>query len=199
MRKLIKIAVALGLVLCLATVAFAAPNPGGSFTSNTNITGATGKDGTPAQVTESAPTVTLTADQAVEVLKDVAPAGTKAEDLSVVYSMDLSVPAEVLPVSITFEVKGAKADDNIYVLHYNGSAWEVVANGKGATITAVFTSLSPVAVVLQPAEKTANPPAGGDGPTSPQTSAEMLTLYVGVAVVLIAGAVALAAKKKKDA
>lgn len=216
MRKLMKIAIALGMVLCLCTTAFATANPGDSGTNTTNLTNAVGANGQVAQVTESAPTAIPTATEAVEVLKNVAPAGTTAQDLSVVYAMDLSVPAEQLPVTITFEVKGAKATDEVYVLHYNGSTWDVVAHGKGGTIDATFTSLSPVAVVLQAAATTpdaapsdstpaapeasdstpAAPEADAGTTTSPQTGADMTLVYVGVAVFLAAGVVALVSKKK---
>ena len=204
MRKLLKIMLALGMVACLTCTAFAA-----SPTAEVNYT-AKGANG-PVTVTESAPTETPTASEAVEVLKNVAPAGTKAEDLSVVYSMDLSVPAEQLPVTITFEVKGATANDDVYVLHFDGSAWEVVAHGKGGTIDATFTSLSPVAVVLQAAAPAASAPGTGtsggttgtqsDGstPTAPQTGADMTMLYAGIAVFVAAGAVALVARKKRSA
>ena len=204
MRKLLKIMLVLGMVACLTCTAFAASPTDGV---NWSATGANG----PVTVTESAPTETPTAAEAVEVLKNVAPAGTKAEDLSIVYSMDLSVPAEQLPVTITFEVKGATANDDVYVLHFDGSAWEVVAHGKGGTIDATFTSLSPVAVVLQAAAPAASAPGTGtsggttgtqsDGstPTAPQTGADMTMLYAGIAVFVTAGAVALVARKKRSA
>lgn len=213
MKKLLKIVIALGMALCLCTTAFAAVEPGTSPGGNGNgyFTSAVGANGQAAQVTESAPTAIPTASEAVEVLKNVAPAGTTAEELSVVYAMDLSVPAEQLPVTITFEVKGAKASDDVYVLHYNGSTWDVVAHGKGDTIDATFTSLSPVAVVLQAAAPATSAPGTGasggttgtqsDGstPTAPQTGADMTMLYAGIAVFVAAGAVALVARKKKSA
>ena len=204
MRKLLKIMLVLGMVACLTCTAFASK----TYTVDKSAQGANG----PVTVTESAPTETPTAAEAVEVLKNVAPAGTKAEDLSVVYSMDLSVPAEDLPVTITFKVSGAEPEDDVYVLHYNGSTWDVVASGKGGTIDATFTSLSPVAVVLQAAAPAASAPGTGtsggttgtpqsDGstPTAPQTGADMTMLYAGIAVFVAAGAVALVARKKRSA
>ena len=55
-----------------------------------------------------------------------------------------------------------------------------------------------VAVVLQAAATTPANPSGpsGDKPTSPQTGMDMTLIYVGVAVFLAAGAVALVTKKK---
>ncbi|WP_298022603.1 hypothetical protein [uncultured Dysosmobacter sp.] len=195
MRKLMKIAVVLGLALSLTCTAFAL-----SPSAVVGVGKAVGANGRAVTVRESAPTVTPTATQAVEVLKDVAPAGTKAEDLSVVYSMDLSVPARDLPVTITFEVKGAKASDDVYVLHFDGSAWEVVASGKGGTIDATFTSLSPVAVVLQAAATTTpGTGAGSDKHIAPQTGVDMTMLYAGIAVFVAAGAVALVTSKKRSA
>lgn len=212
MKKLLKIVIALSMALCLCTTAFAVVAPGDSGGDDGYVTNAVGANGQAAQVTESAPTAIPTAAEAVEVLKNVAPAGTTAEELSVVYAMDLSVPAEQLPVTITFEVKGAKASDDVYVLHYNGSTWDVVAHGKGGTIDATFTSLSPVAVVLQAAAPatsapstgtsggtTGTPPSDGSTPTAPQTGADMTMLYAGIAVFVAAGAVALVARKKRSA
>ncbi len=206
MRKFLKIVLALSMIACLTSTALAI-----SMTALADVGEAVGPNG-PVAVTESAPTETPTATEAVEVLKDVAPAGTKAEDLSIVYSMDLSVPAKDLPVTITFKVNGAKATDDVYVLHFDGSAWEVVAHGKGGTIDATFTSLSPVAVVLQAAAPatTSAPSTGASGgttgtqsdgstPTAPQTGADMTMLYAGIAVFVAAGAVALVARKKRSA
>lgn len=75
---------------------------------------------------------------------------TFVEGMEVVDAMDVSVPEGTpMPVTITFDVPGVGPDTKVAVLHYNGSAWEVVESTAGdGTITATFTSLSPVAFVI---------------------------------------------------
>ena len=86
------------------------------------------------------------------------------EGMKVVDVMDVSVPAgTVFPVDITFSVPGVTADSNVAVLHYNGSAWEVVPSSAGnGSVTGTFESLSPVAIVADTAE-------AGTGAASPKT------------------------------
>ena len=117
-----------------------------------------------------------------------------AEDLTVVYQHDLH--SDVLPVTITFDVPTAGANDILHVMHYTGSAWEQVAKGTGTSVEATFTSLSPVSIVLQTVKTSGTPGTGDDEkPTSPQTGMDMTALFASVAVMLMAGAVAFAAKK----
>ena len=185
MKKLLRIAVVLGLVMCLSVTAFA------SSVGAPGIGGAT-MNGQPVEVKESPATVTPSVAEAAAAVKVD---GVKAEDLTVAWVMNLSVEIpEGSSVTITFDVPNAAANQKVFVLHYDGTDWEKVGEGTGKSVTATFTSLSPVAIVL---EKTAaTPTPGGDKPTSPQTGMDMTLIYVGVAVFLAAGAVALVTKKK---
>lgn len=55
-------------------------------------------------------------------------------------------------VKIPFTVAGI-AGKQVMVLHYNGTAWEVVPSTvSGNVVTATFTSLSPVAIVVGDAQ-----------------------------------------------
>lgn len=55
-------------------------------------------------------------------------------------------------VKIPFTVSGI-AGKQVVVLHYNGTAWEVVPSTvSGNVVTATFTSLSPVAIVVGDAQ-----------------------------------------------
>ena len=154
----------------------------------------------------------------------------KAEDLSIAYLKDLT--SEVLPVTIAFTVEGADADDTVYAMHYNGTKWECVGEGKGSNVSSTFTSLSPVALVVQKNTEAPAAPSTGTDTTAPstdttapstdaddstaaatpstdaastgtaevQTSPKMgedLTMVYAGGVLLLAGAVALAARKKE--
>ena len=190
MKKLMSIAVAVLLVACMACPAFALD----SNTETCDVT-ATGPSGETVAIEVSAPTETF--DIPVE------DGGTvdfgdgeevPAEDLTVVYAQDLH--SDVLPVTITFDVPAAGANDILHVMHYNGSAWEQVAEATGSSVTATFTSLSPVAVVLQTVKASSTPGTGETTTTSPQTGMDMTALFASVAVMLMAGVVAVAASKK---
>lgn len=183
MKKLLRIAVVLGLVMCLSVSALAA----GISTTGVKVDTAVMADGTKAEVTESTSAVTPTTADAAAAVE-----GVKADDLTVTWVMDLSVeiPAGG-SVTITFDVPNAAADQKVYVLHYNGSKWEKVGEGTGKTVKATFTSLSPVAIVVEKA------PATNPGHTSPVTGEEPVLLVAAV-VALLAGAVAVVAMKKKE-
>lgn len=212
MKKLMSVVIAVLLIMCVACPAFAA----GSNDSPVDMA-AKGPDGETVDIEVSAATETF--DIPVE------DGGTvdfgdgeevAAETLTVVYQQDLHVDPEDLPVTITFEVPAAGKNDVLHVMHYTNGAWVQVAQATGTTVTATFTDLSPVAIVLEkkassgyePPKDTPSsitgPIYGGTGSsssssgtttTSPQTGADMTVLYVSAAVMLLAGAVAFAAKK----
>ena len=196
MKKLLRIAVALCLVMCLSVTVFANSTMGATVSTATTSTGET------VEVKETASAVTPTVAEAAAAVEVE---GVKAEDLAVAWVRDLFVEIpEGGSVTITFDVPEAAEGQKVYVLHFNGTEWEKVGEGTGKVVEATFTSLSPVAIVIEkeaaaPVPDTGGDPApapGGDEPTSPQTGADMTLMYVGVAVFLAAGAVAIVAKKK---
>ena len=122
-----------------------------------------------------------------ETLKEVLGADFK-EGMQVVDVKDISVPdGTTFPVTITFEVAG------VTVLHYNGSAWEKVEAKAGAgTITATFTSLSPVAFVV-------DKDAAAKASTSPKTGETNVMMWTGIVAVIAVAGMAVTYKKRREA
>lgn len=202
MKKLLRIAVILCLAMCLCVGAFASFYGTGLTPGNEGL----GSNGEKIALAVSTPTATPTVAEAASAIETE---GVTAEKLDVVWVQDITanIP-EGGSVTINFVVAGATAADTVFVLHYNGSVWERVATCQGNDVKAVFTSLSPVALVLEKAasqqpdttkpEDTTKPAdtttPGGEEP--PKTG-EGPVLLVAAAVVLVAGAVAVVALKKK--
>ena len=86
---------------------------------------------------------------------------------SVLKVVDVKLPVSFKSVTITFQVNGVKAGQKVSVLHQTASgAWEVLpATAGDNTITATFTSLSPVAFVVEG--------SAADGTVSPKTGATL--------------------------
>ena len=105
----------------------------------------------------------LTTTKAADVNKEA----EKAEDLEILWQKDIQIPAgTTFPVTLTFAVDEKYAEKDIYVYHFNGTDWEVAGKGKGASVSAKFESLSPVALVAM------NP-----APAAPQTADASVTLW----------------------
>lgn len=124
-----------------------------------------------------------------------------AEDLVVKDLFDVTVPDEIMEagatVAITFNV-AVKENQFVVALHnYEDDKWEALPttnNGDG-TVTAVFGSFSPVAIVVGDVAAEGETGETGDKtPTSPQTSDIDFTPWVVMAVVA-AGAVVFVARK----
>lgn len=107
--------------------------------------------------------------KSTEGLKEVLGAAY-VEGMEVVDAADVTVPEGTpMPVTITFNVPGVGVNTKVAVLHYNGNAWEIVESKAGeGTITAIFTSLSPVAFVIDKNTAVGNVKPS-DGSTSPKT------------------------------
>ena len=116
------------------------------------------------------------------------------------------------PVTLTFKVAGVKATDYIMVLHNKNGVWENIPCTVGdGTVTATFTSLSPVVIVRFSADtKTAGSSNGNTTTTttdtttttaqdgtavSPKTGAEMPVVAI-LAVIFAAGAIVCTKKVK---
>lgn len=192
MRKFIRAAVVLTMVLCLSVTAFAAPGADTSPTQECEIDMASvkGPNGEHVDIEISDPTEHFDFEEQGDTIDFGDGKEVNAAALSVVFEKDIT--SDVLPVTITFNVAGAGSNDILHVMHYNGSEWEQVAEGRGNSVTATFTSLSPVAVILEH-------PSGAHTAvgTSPKTG-EQPVLLAAAAVALLAGAVAAAALKKRE-
>ncbi len=177
MKKLLRVAVVIGLVLCLSVSAFAA----GSKTYTVDAPSAGTVGGEQVTVTVSAPSVKLTDEEAAKDL-----GVTKGNEVIVgQWELTAEIP-EGGTLEVTFTVKEAGPKDKLYVFHYDGSKWEVVGEGTGNTVVGKFTSLSPVAIVVVPATSDESPKTG-----------EGNMVLVAAAVMMMAGAVALTVYKKK--
>ena len=101
------------------------------------------------EIDEETPTDILTPQKAAavedEVLEDLT-----AEDLTVLWQKELKVPAGAkFPIEITFVVPEVQEDELVLIYHFDTikQEWELVGKAYGNTVRAVFSSLSPVAVV----------------------------------------------------
>lgn len=182
MKRLFTVAVAILTVMTLGvTTLFAA----GSTTDVVEVTGAKDANGNDVavEVTDtSIPWLT------VEIASSLN--GVPANELRILWQKDIS--AETLPVSLTFNANGTDGQE-LYVYHWNGSAWELITSGKGSSITATFNSLSPVGLVVRvPADTTSTDKTE----TSPKTGESYVLPTAIIALVVVASAAYVVATKK---
>ncbi len=179
------------MVMAMGTTAFAASPT--TTTTDTTTTTATAYadvtiasngvviDGVASNVT---PTITAVTTAQVEAAQAQAVASISST-AKVLKMVDVSLPVSFTKAQLTFNVSGVTEGQKIAVLHqkHDGS-WETItpdAVGNG-TVTATFTSLSPVAIVAYNA--------------SAQTGETAPVMPVIIAVICMAG-VAICAKKVK--
>lgn len=191
MRKVTRVAVALLLMLSLSCTAFAA----NSVTHAAEVNSAKDASGNAVAVTTTTSTVQMTQTQAENLLQ--AAGVSQDKTVSVAFLADVSVPEGTqFPVDITFNVSGVTSGMDVVVYHFSAekNEWEAVpttvANGS---VTATFTSLSPVAVLVA-----ADGAEGAGTVTSPKTGEVNLIFYAGAAA-LIAGVGAWLVLRKKHA
>ncbi len=126
-----------------------------------------------------------------EVLKDKYVEGMYVMDVQEVV-VEGTIPADQWPVTITFSVPGVVSTTKVAVLHYTGSAWEVVPSQAGeGTITATFNSLSPVAFVVD------KNTLGSTSSTSPKTGESFAVIGLGVIALMAAGGAYGLSRKKR--
>ena len=96
------------------------------------------------------------------------------------------------PATLTFAVPKAYRDNDVFVYHYNGTDWEVVAEGKGSEISARFDSLSPGALVAKTNTTDTPTPSTGDN--------NNMFLWAGICVIAIAAAAmtVIVGKKRRE-
>lgn len=192
MKKLIAFACSVVLAASMAMTAMAAPSVSAGVVSG--VTSATDKDGNYADVIVE-PIEEKYAD-VVEEVKDVETVkeilGSQFEEgMKVVDVKEVKTVGDVeFPVTITFKIKGVTASSKVILLHYTGSEWEVVPCTPGnGTVTATFTSLSPVAFIV-------DQDTVADGTTSPSTGESMMYMWAVAAVVVGAAGVVATSKKR---
>lgn len=90
------------------------------------------------------------------------------ESATVLKVFDVSLPAGDYSagVDVTMNVPGVLAGQSISVIHWNGQYWEnlAVTNVSDGSVTATFTSFSPVAVIVNPS--VAAPSTGYNAPVA---------------------------------
>lgn len=102
---------------------------------------------------------------------------------SILKVFDVSVDEKTFPITLTLNVSGVVAGQNVTVLHKGESGWEVVPCTVGnGTVTATFSSLSPVAIVTNA--------------TSAKTADSVSWIAV-CAVICLAGAAVFSRKAKR--
>lgn len=157
MKKKIAALLTALMVMAMGTTAYAAISPT-TTTTDTNTTTASSYanvtvaengvviDGVASTV---APSITAVTEAQVQAAQAQAVA-TVAPTAKVLQMVDVSLPVSFSKVQLTFNVSGVVKGQKIAVLHqrHDGS-WEKItpdAVGNGS-VTATFTSLSPVAIV----------------------------------------------------
>lgn len=184
---------ALTLALSMSIAAFAAPSPSVSGT----VSSGSGKDANGNEVTATIAEVTNTEAKAQlenkETLKEIL-GSDFTENMVVADVKEVSVPeGTTFPVELTFNISGITSSSKVVILHYNGSAWEKIAVdsvGNG-TVTATFTSLSPIAFVVEGADN------ASVGTTSPKTGSSPVAMMAAFgALICVAGIVVLSKKER---
>lgn len=192
LKKLAGVVLAGVMVCAMGMSALAAGSP----SAKVEGTG-TDKDGNSVGIVVSA---TEQAAPETATIKEVV-GSNYVDTMKVVAIQDVSVEGEgevAWPVTITFSYAGVNKNTKVAVLHWNGSAWENVAATAGdGTITATFTSLSPVAIIVDSATMTqTSTGTGSNGVKSPNTGESSVVFALGI-VALVAACGALGLSKKR--
>ncbi|MFI3237488.1 MAG: LPXTG cell wall anchor domain-containing protein [Lachnospiraceae bacterium] len=182
MKKLMTIVMATVMLFALA-----APVAASSSTETiAQPNGTVDANGAAIAVTVAAADVKIASEDAALVL------GT--ETAEVVAMFDASVPAgTAFPVTLTFDVPGITAGMNVSILHFVGvegdGYWEILpATVVDGQVTGVFSSLSPISVVVTDT-------AAVTSVTSPKTGEANVLVYLAFAVVAAAGVTVVARKR----
>lgn len=157
MKKKIAVVLTALMVMAMGTTAFAATSPTTKTSETTtteatayaNVTVAAGGIVIDGVASTAAPTVKAVTTAQVEAAQTQAVASV-APTAKVLQMIDVTLPVSFEKAQLTFSVNGVTAGQKIAVLHqkHDGS-WEVInpdSVGNG-TVTATFTSLSPIAFV----------------------------------------------------
>lgn len=209
------IGLALATAACIGMTAFAAPSPTASTPVSDTAVSGTDANGQAIDISD----IIITSDTSSEYADVVNNIQTEAgfaqivkelnlasvigasseENVTLMDVKDVKVIGNVkFPVTLTFSVKGVVPTTKGTILHYNGTAWEVIDTTMGnGTMTGTFDSLSPVAFVVDKTTLAGGSTSGSQGSsdtTSPQTEAA----YPAAAGLLgLTGIAVIAALKKR--
>lgn len=176
MKKIVTFALAAVLTLSMGMTAFAST----SITTTPEAGTAIGKD-SEGNVIETAEPITVTTADTADAKKEEAKTVLAAKNIdgTIVDVVDATVNApgkEIFAaggtLTITFSVPGAHDGDDYRLLHQLADGtWEVLSAAAGeGTLTATFTSLSPVAFVKLASASTEPEPNPEPVPTPPATT-----------------------------
>lgn len=156
-KKLISLVGGMMLVVAMATAAMAAPVSSVQESIVPEIKGEiVASNGTVVKAED----ISIGESQVAVDLKDTSVSNlvsnVKNAKVHSIFDVNLANADQVFAnggnVKIPFTVSGI-AGKQVVVLHYNGTAWEVVPSTvSGNVVTATFTSLSPVAIVVGDAQ-----------------------------------------------
>lgn len=192
-KRVLALTVATVLTLSMGMSVLAAPSAGTTGVVS-KVESATDEKGTSFEITIAE--VSATDTKATEAVKEVKKEATVKEVLGTkfVEGMKVTDVRDVKAnqpfsgsIKITFKVPGVVKTTKVAVLHFGGEKWEEVPSEAGnGTITATFTSLSPVAFVID--ENTVDVSSPKDGELN------LVPVVAVVALVAAAGAVVLRKK-----
>lgn len=209
------IGLALAAVACIGMTAFAAPSPTASTSVSDTAVSGTDADGQAIDISDIIITSEIPSEYAdvvneiqteagfTQVVNDLdlvkVTGASSAENLTLLDVKDVYVKGNVkFPVTLTFSVKGVVSTTKGTILHYNGTAWEVIDTTMGnGTMTGTFDFLSPVAFVvdkttLQGAE------SSGSNDSSDTKSPQTAAAYPAAAALIgLSGIAVIAALKKR--
>lgn len=211
------IGLTLATAACIGMTVFAAPSPTASTPVSDTVV--SGKDANGNTITASDIIITSSiAEEYKEAVNEIQSEegfakiekelnlaqviGVNSEEnLALLDVKEVHVEGNVtFPVTLTFQVKGVTAATKGTILHYNGSAWEVIDTTMGeGTMTGTFSSLSPVAFVVDKTTLSGTNVSGNTGSSSTEsTSPKTEAAYPAeVGMVGLTGLVVLAALKKR--
>lgn len=201
MKKIVSLALSLVCMVALAVPAFAVDvSPEYQFSVNQVIVDGEKASNGVLTVTPSSTDLSVLQEgtvmyEAVEKLQNMntlAQINSVLADYKVVAMADVVCTIPFEKVTVTFSLTGVKANQSVYALHYENGRWvaikpDSVEDGK---VTVTFTSLSPVAFVI---EKDVTVP-GGDQVKSPVTGGVTLGA---LGVLALTGASVFAFKKSR--
>jgi hypothetical protein len=156
MKKKMAGVLAILMVLCMGTTVYAADSPNGKTTYEQL---AQDKKTAVSSVASDVSSVTVSSEAvSAENLEEAYTQADKAVNGAYTYdvlgAVELTTSDDISGgVTITFQIAGVKAGDNIVVFHKTkAGTWERIAPIVGdGYVTATFSSLSPVAIVSYPA------------------------------------------------
>jgi hypothetical protein len=196
MKKLVSMAAAMALALCLSVSVFAA----GSKTILTDVQSVTDKNGNAVTVTTAAITTADAMEQTTAESLAAKNAGTSNQDtITILDQKEISAPAGTsFPITLTWDVSSVSSNMELYVVH--NSDW-IKATRSGDTISVSVNSTSPFYLIgVERLTKTAGTTTTGTASTSttasPKTGEGNFVGFAAAAAVLGCGGACLVTRKK---